>query len=805
MFETVFLPLESDMQLINQLSQNLVNKIAAGEVVERPSSVIKELIENAVDAGATRIDITVEKGGFELLRVVDNGCGIAADQLPLAVAPHATSKLATADDLFRISTFGFRGEALASIAEISQCTIRSRTAEADAGAEITVRGGESSEVSPTSCAVGTTIEVRNLFFNTPVRRKFLRSVQTEFGYITEALIRIALATPSVYFTLTHQGKQTQNLPAVADTRQRIAAIFGREISDALQPIHANDPQTQIRVFGYAALPTVNRSNNRTQYIFLNGRHIRDRAILAAVTEAYRGLIMVGRFPIVFLSIEMPHDHVDVNVHPTKLEVRFQDSGKLYGLILSAIRDQFLRSDLVKPILRDTGMDDANGDATLGMLPNLAPEAADGLLEEQMRGEIRRWANDAVGSPNGGGANVVNPPPADRIMASNILPVSFARGGFAPFKPFPDAGNRLGSDLLGAVDRPTLPSVGGNLSGSAASRSVHRFGEEEDAECEPLTNMALDGDRSKDAASSVRNATPLEKFTEFLKFDTSDEECEASKEPYIDDERDRHGVHDGGNDHADDYLEDSNDPAEDAAELARQIREVFTGQTPMPTTLAERQKFEEKLGHFEQILESQSCVPGVVRGKSLRAIQMHRSWLVVETPEGIRIVDQHALHERILYERLKQLYSKSVPSQALLVPEPVDLSPVEAAAARDQIERFARLGLKIEPFGGDTILITGYPAISRRVQPVEMFLALLERVIQGIREPKQEDLMEGLLEEMACKAAVKAGDLLAPEEIQDLLEQGLECPDFHHCPHGRPSTLELTNSDLEKHFRRTGPA
>ncbi len=752
------------MQSINQLSQNLVNKIAAGEVIERPSSVIKELVENAVDAGATRIDITIEKGGFELLRVVDNGCGIAADQLPLAVAPHATSKLTTADDLFRISTFGFRGEALASIAEISQFTIRSRTAAADAGAELTVRGGESSEVCPASCAVGTTMEVRNLFFNTPVRRKFLRSVQTEFGYITEALIRIALATPSVSFTLTHQGKQTQNLPAVEDTRQRIAAIFGREIADALQPIHADDPQTQIRVFGYAALPTVNRSNNRTQYIFLNGRHIRDRAILAAVTEAYRGLIMVGRFPIVFLSIEMPYDHVDVNVHPTKLEVRFQDSGKLYGLILSAIREQFLRSDLVKPILRDAHSDESN---TVSTFPNLAPEAADATLEDQMRGEIRRWVDVAAKIPNGGST--------------------------APFKPFPDAGNRLGGESpsrLGA-NRPGTsgrnPATVENGCAENAAPAVSRFGSEEDHEREPIA-----------------------KFSEFLKFDDSKEESKPSQRTFMeygteevddgDDENDSDDSKDLGN--SDDSSEDS---AEDAAELARQIREVFTGQSPMPTTFVERQKFEEKIGQFEQILESQSRVPNVVSGKSLRAIQMHRSWLVVETPEGIQIVDQHALHERVLYESLKQMYRKSVPSQALLVPEPVDLSPVEAAAARDQVERFARLGLKIEPFGGDTILITGYPAISRRVQPVEMFLALLERLMQGIREPKQEDVMEGLLEEMACKAAVKAGDLLAPEEIQELLEQGLECPDFHHCPHGRPSTLVLTNSDLEKHFRRTGPA
>ena len=364
------------MKPITELSQSLVNRIAAGEVVERPASVVKELVENAMDAGATRIDIAIEKGGFDGIRVTDNGQGIPADQLSLAVAPHATSKLLTDDDLFRISTFGFRGEALASIAEISQFTIRSRVPDADAGAELTVQGnvlnGSSQNLRtvPAACAVGTTIEVRNLFFNTPVRRRFLKSISTEFGYVSEAMIRIALAAPQVHFTLTHNGRLVQDLPSTSTAssdgrRERIAAIFGNEVGESLVAVasegtigpessRGSRPTNKIRVSGYAAMPTLSRGNNRTQYTFLNHRHIRDRSILAAVSEAYRGLLTVGRFPVVFLWLEVPFDRVDVNVHPTKLEVRFQDSGRVYGLVLSAIRTHFLQTNLMKPISAASG-------------------------------------------------------------------------------------------------------------------------------------------------------------------------------------------------------------------------------------------------------------------------------------------------------------------------------------------------------------------------------------------------------------------------------------------------------------------
>ena len=341
--ETVNLRTTPSVASIRQLSPRVVNKIAAGEVIERPASVVKELMENAVDSGATRVDVTVEQGGTESITVADNGCGMPAAELKLAVTCHATSKICDADDLFRVDTLGFRGEALASIAEISQLSLRSRTADHDAGGELIVDGGQVSGPVPCGCPPGTVVSVQNLFFNTPVRRKFLRTHQTEMGHCSEAFTRIALAYPDVHFTLRNNSRELHELPPATNWRDRIASLFGVEIAEVLIDVARVDESIQL--VGFVAAPSQSRSNNRMQYLLVNGRYIRDRSLQHALGEAYRGLLMVGRYPIAFLRINMPADQVDVNVHPTKLEVRFQDGGRVYSQLLGSLRNRFLKSDL----------------------------------------------------------------------------------------------------------------------------------------------------------------------------------------------------------------------------------------------------------------------------------------------------------------------------------------------------------------------------------------------------------------------------------------------------------------------------
>jgi len=336
------------MPRIHQLPPSVITKIAAGEVIERPASVVKELLENAVDAGSTRIDVEVEQGGVELIRVVDNGCGIAAEDLPMAFASHATSKLSGADDLFRIGSLGFRGEALASIGGVAQVSLQSRPADQPSGAEIACHGGQLSEIRAWNGSTGTRIEVRHLFFNTPVRRKFLRTMGTELSHLSEIFTRLSLSYPNVHWTLRHNGKPVYEVPASATLIERIRLFFGKEISERLYEVHADAGPVRLR--GYVGDPACERGNAKWQYLFVNGRCIRDRSLGHALQEAFRGLLMTGRYAVAFLFLDLPPDQVDVNVHPTKVEVRFRDGNALHHLVFTAIRER-LRAENLTPRLQ----------------------------------------------------------------------------------------------------------------------------------------------------------------------------------------------------------------------------------------------------------------------------------------------------------------------------------------------------------------------------------------------------------------------------------------------------------------------
>jgi DNA mismatch repair protein MutL len=644
---------------IRQLPASVINKIAAGEVIERPASVVKELIENAVDAGATRIDVTVEQGGVELVRVVDNGCGIAAGELSLAVAPHATSKIAEADDLFHIGTLGFRGEALASIAEVSRMVLRSRVADDPSGAELEITGGRHGHVSPCGAPPGTTIEVHQLFFNTPVRRKFLRATQTEIGHTTEAFTRLALAYPSIHFTLRHGGRTVHDLPPTEDLVTRIAGFFGDELARELLWVESHD--ARVRLFGHVARPSQSRGNPRMQYLFLNGRSIRDRALGHALSEAYRGLLLTGRYPICFLQIVMPPQDVDVNVHPTKLEVRFQDSGRLYSQLLGTLRTKFLTVDLSARLQPATP-------------PTEAAAAHDPAAAQSMRRDLVAWAKGE-------------------------LPAQQQKG--------------QGSVTQTDDDQPEFTGL----------------------RRPPLSLVTLD--RTANVADRPPARTPPARELD-----------SCSVAPPI-----------GETSNAASTFSPAGCPS-------RSITDAFAIDRPS-------------------------------------AIQVHNRYLIAETDEGMVVIDQHALHERILYEQIREkVLAGSMECQKLLVPEPVDLGPAEAAAVLSARETLARLGVHVEPFGGDTVLITSYPAMLANFRPVEVLRELVDKLLSGGKAPERRDLLDDLLHMISCKAAIKAGDRLSQDEVAALVEQRNLIQDSHHCPHGRPTSLVFTREELDRQFLRT---
>ena len=332
---------------IRILPSSLTNKIAAGEVIERPASVVKELVENALDAGAARVEVELQDGGAELIRVVDDGCGMDADDLALAFASHATSKLATEDDLFRVLTMGFRGEALASIGSVSDARIVSRTRQSDAGHEVEMRAGAIGAVKACGAPVGTQVEVRRLFYNVPVRKKFLKAAATEMAHTTETLTRLALARPDVHFVLKHNARSVFNLPPAPDRAQRIGEFFGRDVADGI--ITLRWQRDDFALEGYLLPPTVDRRNTKMQYTYVNGRYVRDANLMHAIAQAYEGLMVPGRRPVCFLFITMDPGAVDVNVHPTKLEIKFRSTRDVHANCVSAMRECLREASVIPQV------------------------------------------------------------------------------------------------------------------------------------------------------------------------------------------------------------------------------------------------------------------------------------------------------------------------------------------------------------------------------------------------------------------------------------------------------------------------
>ncbi|MEY4179730.1 MAG: mismatch repair protein MutL [Planctomycetota bacterium] len=737
------------MPEIRQLPPGVINKIAAGEVIERPASVIKELVENSVDAGARRIEVTLGQAGGELIRVADDGCGIRPEQLPLAVASHATSKIRDADDLFQVGTLGFRGEALASIAEVSRFRITSRTPDSLAGALLEVIGGTLAPVEPCGCGQGTTIEVRDLFFNTPVRRKFLRTSATEIAHSTEAFTRIALAYPDRHFVLRHNDRVLFDLPPTTHWPERIAAFFGADLGAALIAVSGADDA--IRLNGFVADPNFSRGNNRLQYLFLNGRCIRDRALQHALGEAYRGLLLTGRFPIAFLRLDMPAELVDVNVHPTKMEVRFQDSGRIYSQLLGAIRRKFLATDLT---------------------PRVRGEEVVGKSGSQTLGPVHAAATTETGA--GGAAGATLPAAAS---ASRVIEVEDP----APLLPAANPASRLATGFY----RPAPPMVGDGGDVLPPLPETARFAAHRD---QVVAWAKGERPASTTAPATFSTTAPtLASATSTAATSSPTPIMVSSAFPQAVSVRVEGGTVAGRL---------SGQVFGESASGGRPVSNAAVGLLhPAPQHPAPQPETPQHLA--AQPPASRGMAPVVARG-----IQLHNRYLVAESEDGMVVIDQHALHERILYEQLRaKVLTDRLEAQRLLVPIPVTLMPAECAAVLDARELLERLAFAVEPFGGDTVLVTSYPAMLGRLGVEELLRQVVDLLMAEAKTPEPRDLVDEMLHMMSCKAAVKAGDRLTPAEVDALLQQRHLFQDTHHCPHGRPTALVFTQDELDKRFKR----
>jgi DNA mismatch repair protein MutL len=676
------------MSRIQQLDSSVINKIAAGEVIERPANVVKELIENSVDAMATRIEVDIVDGGAELIRITDDGEGIHPDDILLAVSSHATSKIVTAEDLFFIQTMGFRGEALASIAEVSHINIRTRQKDAVAGVELDVNCGDRSEVVPCGCPTGTRLEIRNLFASTPVRRKFLKTKSTEFGHISDQFTRVALANPRLRMILRHNDKVVFDLPASDGLIDRLQMFYGKSLTDHL--VWVESEVGDVRMSGYVAHPSQSKSGRKWQHLFLNGRWFQDRSIQHALTESYRGLLMVGRQPISFIFVDMPPSAFDVNVHPTKVEVRFVDGQHLYRQMLSMIRTKFLTMDLdseMKLSRSKTSDEDGQG-GTVGAA--VAPQ-------QKLQAELETWATDSGESSS------------PRQELTNT--------------------------------RPPMTTWSVRQSQADLARML----------AEPQSH------ESRSPAASTVSGDEV----------TLPETVEAAEAMFV-------GREDGRT------LGESASDSETVREsnsLADEITESHESGKPSPAVGSESGE---------------------------RAMQIMDCYLVVEAEQGMMIIDQHALHERIMYEYLRpRVLNDSVESQRMLIPETIDLTAREASLVVEHAEVLGQIGIRGEEFGTNTVLVNKWPVMMKKARPSEMIRDIAEQLEAAEKKPSRRDILDELLHMMSCKAAIKSGQRLKPEEIDSLLAQRHLCDDAHHCPHGRPTALVLSQKELDKQFGRLG--
>jgi len=609
---------------IRLLPPNLVNQIAAGEVIERPASALKELVENAIDAGATRIDIVLNDGGRSLIVVTDNGCGMTPQELMVAVDRHATSKLPS-DDLLAINHLGFRGEALPAIGSVARLTVTSRTAGADSGWYVVVAGGRKDGPVPAPHPRGTRIEVRDIFFATPARLKFLKSAQTEMSYAVDAVERLAMSYPDISFTLTADGKQRLNLPAgltqgdLFDSHlERLGVILGKDFAANAVPVAAE--REGIRLYGYIGVPTFNRGNALAQYLFVNGRPVRDRLLAGAVRAAYQDFLAPNRHPYVVLFLELPQTEVDVNVHPAKAEVRFRDSGLVRGLMVGAL----------KHALAEAGHK-ASTTVAAGALGSF--QAHTGVLA------------GAYGSR--------------AASASNLYGAAYAAQ--AP----------LDEDQQGLADGES-----------------------------PSSLFAL--------APSAPDAAPVEAV-----------EADYRSHPL-----------------------------------------------------------------------------GVARA------QVHETYIVAQTGDGIVIVDQHAAHERLVYERMKAAMADGgVARQMLLIPEVIELDEASAARVAARAVELADLGLVLEAFGGNSIVVREVPALLGETDVAGLVRDLADDLAAVDDALTLKDRLGDVCGTMACHGSVRAGRRLNGAEMNALLRQMEVTPHAGQCNHGRPTYVELKLKDIERLFGR----
>lgn len=671
------------MQKIRLLDSKTINKIAAGEVVESPKSVVKELTENAIDAGASSVTVEIKEGGISYIRVADNGCGIPKEQVKSAFLRHATSKMTQIEDLEHIFTLGFRGEALASIAAVAQVEMLTKTKDEETGTRICISAGEIEVMEDAACREGTTIIVKNLFYNVPARRKFLKKPATESGYVSDLVNKIALGHPEVAIQYINNGNTVLHTAGNNDPKTAVFYVYGKDAANNMLPISYK--KGEYAVSGLIGKPELCRANRNYENLFINGRFIKNAVVSSAVEDAYKTKLIIGKFPVFVLNLEVEPALVDVNVHPAKLEVRFKNDDEVYEFFYTAVSKALQETVLI-------------------------PKA---VLEKDKKTKEKQ--------PE---------PEQQTLMQTPKQPEVPAKKEPAPMVKSVQERQKMESVILSKEEKPKL--------------DVPK------AEANPVINAAAPvGGRSVD---------------ELLKRKTSTSGIAQKAEPYLKKEP---------------VKQEEPKAEQSKSEPAKQEKAL-----PVQEEIKVEKTEEKKLFFHEYKIVG----------------QVFRTYWIVEQGECLYLIDQHAAHERILYEELMNKFrEEKVISQRMLTPLMLNLTPMETEVLKDNKDLLESFGFELEDFGGKYAL-RSTPYLLQNPSSVGFFTDILDRLAEE-RITNVYDTKILAVATMACKAAVKGHDVLSVREAEALIHQLLKLEHPFTCPHGRPTIIELTRYEMEKMFKR----
>ena len=716
----------ADTHLVQVLDTNTANQIAAGEVVEKPASVVKELVENALDAGASQIDVTTFGGGTEYIRVVDNGCGMSEANARLAVLRHATSKIVKAEDLMSLHTLGFRGEALPSIASVSKFTLLTRPADEDLATSVQIDGGNNMEVTSTGGSAGTTVIVEDLFFNVPARRKFLKTTVTEGRYISELLTKLALSRPDVRFRLVNNDKEVLHTPGDGDLQGAIRALYGRNVAQELLTVNFADPQ--IKITGFIGKPTLLKGNRAWQTLFVNGRSIGNKMLAKAIDHAYQSQIPKSGFPFAVLNITIDTASVDVNVHPQKSEIKFSDESLVYKAMFKALTDALTR-------------------------PMSAQKTELTLLPDS---ELNVYVKPKQSTP--------------LVQAGAAKSVAVLRevSSISVDKPLPP----LHASVSSKNTRPAFANQTNPIFKTTA---------------EPIFKEPEPKPEFKSEPNQELKAEPKPQLKEQSIFKESGYDI-GKRETVI-------AVHEARAEYGRAREVAAQAPVVTSAAPVAQVTTI----APQATAAAAQAPAPAQPQVKRETIKFTDTDSGIATIWPIG--QVDKTFIIAQSEDTLYLIDQHAAHERILYDKLVAAHEQ-VPAQQLLLPMYIDMPADDMERIVAHREEFLKLGVDVEP-GGEKLLRVASLPTDIKAEDAESFIMEISKMLGELREINGSDLRQEVLHMTACKAAIKAGQLLNMQQMRQLIIDLCNTTHPFTCPHGRPCMIAIDSDQLYKMFKRTG--